>query len=274
MLLTRNLEEKPPPYKGIQMRSKLELRCAQYLDHHEVIWTYEQPVDPELVGGKPIPYLPDFTIALFPNGLFQLELGTTFAHWIEVKPQEFLYGLRDHLGVPERCNKFVEVTGDELRGAGIEELWKPKRLAELADADVLVVGNVDKTRTLSITMRPDGVHFRTDHPFVNYREVQRQAEQARQRAQWAWEEAQRRAHWEAEQRRIEDERRAAEAAQWRARLEQVLPMLRTWARGAANYPGVCRCCFSHYREADLSIYRRDGDYRLVCHGCETRAAGA
>lgn len=276
-MLTRNWEERPPIYRGRQMRSKLEVHCAQHLDRFGVEWYYEAAVAPERLGGKTIRYLPDFGIARDTceiGQICELELGTDYANWIEVKPQEFLYALRDHLGVPERCNQFVEVTARELADAGIEELWKPKRLAELAEADVLVVGNVDKTRTLSVTMRPDGLEFRIDHPFVNYREVKRREEQERQRAQWLREQEERRADWEAERRRIEDERRATEAGWWRARLEQLLPVLRAWTRGQATYAGICRCCSSHYSHVDLSIYRSNGRYVLVCHDCETRAATA
>ena len=74
-------------------RSHLEVLVAQELDEHGVNWDYERFVT--LPNGPQVRYLPDFTINSA-NPALQLP------QWVEAKPQQFLYDLRDLLGVTRR----------------------------------------------------------------------------------------------------------------------------------------------------------------------------
>lgn len=266
-MLARDWDERPEPYNGVQMRSKLEVRCARFLDQLSVPWEYEVPVE---IDGRRIPYLPDFHIdARNPHGVSLLEIGWGYAPWIEVKPQEFIYLLRDHLGVAERSNEFVEVSAKELRADDIEELWKPKRLAEITDNDVLVVGQVDKDRTLSATMTPEGVNFRIDHPFVNYRGVTKRREKDRQRAVLARQEEERRRQREQEAEQREAERKVRRAA----RLRELGATSFVGSRKEhARFLGMCWICEAFAEPAELWVYFwPQQPYRIVCATCDIDA---
>lgn len=65
------IDAKPTEYRGILMRSRLEVDFARHLDDIGAVWTYE----PRIFGTKGSGYLPDFVIER-PDGY----------HFIEVKP--------------------------------------------------------------------------------------------------------------------------------------------------------------------------------------------
>lgn len=271
-MLARDWDERPEPYNGIQMRSKLEVRCARFLDHLSVPWEYEVPVE---IDGRRIAYLPDFHIdARNPHGLSLLEIGWGHAPWIEVKPQEFIYLLRDHLGVAERSNEFVEVSAKELRADDIEELWKPKRLAEMTDSDVLVVGQVDKDRTLSATMTAEGIDFRIDHPFVNYRGVMKRREKERERAEWQarWERDRR--ERQAEEQRLAQQREAEREERRRRKLQELGTAFFAvgWRKKQASFSGTCDVCETYGEPSDLWVhFHPSRPYRIVCKACDIAA---
>jgi hypothetical protein len=270
------------------MRSKLEVHVAQHMDRLGVPWAYELPV-------PGIKYLPDFIVAtewsvesrlanqisaVTTEGDVFLDLGGADAHWVEVKPQSFIYQLRDHLGVPERTDSVVSTTAQELHDAHVEELWKPKLLAEKTGRDVLVVGEVDRTRTLSVTMSPDYVWFRTDHPFVNTRNAVAKLRKEREDRQW-WEDYERR-RLECERRRLEREADNLRLAQEReverlARQQRKLRELGAtslvgWRRQQASFAGLCEICETHTGNSELWVYfRPSSPYRLICVDCDAKA---
>lgn len=201
------IEFSGPSHNADGFRSRLEFDVAQELDEHLVDWGYEQPVI--LPDGNSPHYLPDFTIHAAED---HLELP----QWVEAKPQQFLYDLRDSLGVTRRAGeKFsgtVDVTGVEhvdLRGMGIEELWKPKLLAEITGETVLVLGGVGGSSKLTVDMTPHGIAFRRDHPFANWAGVMKRRERDRQRreaverhAEYLRQQERRDAEWEARRHQI------------------------------------------------------------------------
>lgn len=186
-----------------KFRSHLEIMVARELDEHSVRWQYEQRV--VLPDGRSPRYLPDFLIETANPEL-------RLPQWVECKPQNFLYALRDLLGVTRKYgDRFAgEVTcegvsSETLRGLLVEELWKPKMLAELTGESVLVVGTVGAVASLSIEMRPDRVCFSREHPFVNWVGIQRAKEREQKRLQWEAEAAERQRLWQLQQ----DQRRQA-----------------------------------------------------------------
>lgn len=256
-MLTRDWSARPEPYNGVQMRSKLERHVAEFLDELHVGWKYEEPVQHE---GRIVYYKPDFLIVgTYPHLDLDDEMDPMLncgARWVEVKPQEFIYALRDHLGVPERASgQHVRVTAEALAEAAIEELWKPKRLAELTGRDVLVLGSVNRDRTLSATMQSDGVLFRTDHPLVNYRGVLKAQEKARQREQWQREAAARQAEYQREQRRRDAER-----------LEVFGQIIRHSHRIVSRYDGTCEWCSKRFEAFDLYAFKANR-WVAICRPC-------
>lgn len=244
---------KPTRYGDITFRSALEAKVAEQLDALCVKWHYEleshkavawfagsyQP-DP-----KPVPgYLPDFTIE---DASEDLELPL----WVEVKPAELLYAVRDHLGCPERFDNDVEhpISGAELYRANLTEIWKPKRLAEIYGRDVLVVHQINRNRTLSILMRTDGLVLSRRHPAVNFRQVVADADRVER-------EARRRAEQEAAAAEYQ-KKRAAQVAEW---VEHVRENGRP-----ARFAGRCLACGVTRVAAELLIARcSDGGWGALC----------
>lgn len=166
------------PFKvNVDDRSGLEVKVKAELDAHSVKYQYE-PKNIKLLNGRLCKgYWPDFGIL---SASPELELPP----YLEVKPQEFLYDLRNLLGITRRHGE--KFSGDLFIDCGFEalqelksELWKPLRLAEMTGEDVLCLGTVGGTSSLSITMTPKGLIFRRDHPFVNWTGVLKRKEQDR-----------------------------------------------------------------------------------------------
>jgi hypothetical protein len=66
------LKARPTTYRGVEMRSRLEARFAQWLDADDLGWVYE----PRAYGGRGGQYLPDFQID-----------GPSLSLWfVEVRP--------------------------------------------------------------------------------------------------------------------------------------------------------------------------------------------
>lgn len=200
---------------GNGYRSSLEARCAEALRTIGLVAEYERKTE------FSVHYLPDFTV----TGQMESEeaavayavkmeayeeaggLGRSF-QWIEVKPPDFLYRLRDDLGVTRRAGEYfkgavtVKCTADDFRARAdaeaFRELWKPKKLAEKSGRNVLVVGNAHGTSSLTILMTPDAAIFERNHPVANWKHWTIDAERRERRAR------------EEEQRRLELERFKAE----------------------------------------------------------------
>ena len=238
-------------------RSHLERTVADELTRLGISWRYEQPV--LLPNGASPRYLPDFTIDEAPTH-FELP------QWIECKPQQFIYSLRDFF--PEITRQFGEyfdkpiAVADfgwhELLEAGFDELWKPKRLAELTGESVLIVGAVNATSRLSIEMRQDTIVFSRCQPFVNWAGIQKQNERKRRRIQWEKESEQRQRQWE-----------AAQAMRRRQTLDAVLASRRI---GPNKFAGHCCGCNAFVPQALGILYKASivgGGYRFfaVCNNC-------
>lgn len=257
-----------PAHDSNGFRSRLEFDVAQELDEHQVDWGYEQPVI--LPDGHSPHYLPDFTIH---DADSDLELP----QWVEAKPQQFLYDLRDSLGVTRRAgekfNGVVDVDGVEhadLRSMGIEELWKPKLLAEITSESVLIVGGVGGSSKLSIEMRPNGITFRRDHPFVNWPGVLKRREADRQRRDAALRQA------EYERQR---EQREAELEARRHRVHRDIDLVKKVILhkncGAPRFESPC--CGCNFPTPTGTLYRVDlvgggSRWMVVCPTCQSGAA--
>ena len=237
-------------------RSSLEKKVAIELDRLNVDWTYEQP--PSLPPSVKLGYLPDFTIHDAPDWL---ELPS----WIECKPQEWLYDLRDDIGVTRKAGEYfqqdvhADADSEWLRREGFKELWKPKRLAELTGEAVLVIGGVGGRRRLSILMDSDELVFSRSQPFVNAREAERQKERER-KEQEARKDRARQACLRAGQRVQMRSDRVAAIRRIAAQLQPKEP----------RYPSVCYGCNSF--GADGKIYRANaqgGEWIRVCAPCQS-----
>jgi hypothetical protein len=241
-------EAQPTIYNGVEFRSALEARVAEQLDGFNVLWVYEEPS-----GHPAVPYLPDFTIV-------QATTDLDLPRWVEVKPGELLYAIRDKAGLPERFDEPVRlaVTAANLESSGFVEAAKPKALAEAAGEPVLVVSAINRTRTLAVLMAPDHVVLTRSHPAVCWQQILKDAERKRQQAQWAA---------EAEQRRVE-----REAAEGR-RIQDLLTYVRTKGRNA-RYDGCCWICRQEQPAADLVIFPAERGYGAICRGHLTEAVPA
>lgn len=269
MLLTRDLSQRPEPYRGIQMRSKAERAVAEHLDALGIrSWEYEAPAN---VGGEVVRwYLPDFYIPAGFSGVVDSDEGPIRvdipgASWIEVKPQSMLYDLQDRMRAPKRQTACIQISSDDLKRTGIEELWKPKRLAEHSGRPVLVVGEVGRSRTMSATMHSGCIWFRSDHPFVNFRTAVDDMRKRRERL-----EAERRHRERLEQQRIEREKRQRERdAELRSRWQQLRPVVSGARRTPAKFNGDCEACrASCTREHLVLCWTGGGKYVCLCHDCE------
>lgn len=232
---------------------------ARELDEHGVQWQYEQRV--VLPDGRSPRYLPDFLIE---EASPELQLP----QWVECKPQDFLYALRDLLGVTRKHGDRFSgevicegVTSETLRGLLVDELWKPKMLAELTGKCVLLVGTVGAVASLSIEMRPDSVCFSREHPFVNWIGIQRAKERERKRLQWEAEAAERQRLW-----RLEQDRRREAIAQ------SLSDTLRFRHLGPTRWSRPCYGCSDFVRAGTGSLRKVefiDGshEWRVVCSNC-------
>jgi hypothetical protein len=169
---------------------------------------------------------------------------------VEVKPAELLYAVRDHFGLGERFedDEWFDCSADDLQSAGIEEIWKPKRLVEHTGGEVLVVSKIARNRTLSVEMHPGGVVLSRLHPCVNWRQITHDREAAQRQRD-------REAEWARERR----SRELAEA-EWRS---QVLLAVKDRGR-PARYGGWCVLCGAHLEPEHLMIVRVEETWRPVC----------
>lgn len=247
-------------------RSNLERDVARELDAHGVQWRYEVAVT--LPDGRPVRrYLPDFTID---EAIHELQLPA----WVECKPQQMLYELRDALGVTRRAGEYFQtdvhvegVDGATMRSRGFDELWKPKALAELTGLAVLIVGGVQGTNKLTVEMRPDEIVFSRTHPFANWRGYLRAIE--RERAQIEHE--RRMAEW-----RRQDAERAAKMARERAdRATRLTDFVRrtvaAHTRYTPRFASTCIRCDAYgdtgglYRVRLSDLHER---WVRICPACE------
>ena len=183
------------PHAPGKFRSQLEVLVASELTARGVDWSYEVPVT--LGNGSQLRYLPDFLIN---KASADLELPK----WVECKPQQFLYELRDTLDLTRRYgDKFstpIELEGcdsKELMNRDIQELWKPKRLAEITGESVLVVGGVGRVSTLTVQMNAKSMTFSRTNPFVNWKAVQQARERSARDARYKELAARQKAEYEA-----------------------------------------------------------------------------
>jgi hypothetical protein len=223
---------------------------AEFLDDRGVEWGYEMPV--EYDDGTPIHYLPDFTIH---EAAPELDLP----RWVEVKPEEALHALRESCRLrPEDCDGVrIEMTSDDIKARGIDELWKPKKLTEVLAPDaVLVVSRVNRCRTMSVLMEWDAITFSKSQPFVNWLTVERERERAEREAEWRNQEALR-----SQQRQAEMEVRRRTARSQRESLIQ-------WQGHRSNiYGGACFVCGWRVDSYDGLVFKVDGGYIVSHENC-------
>lgn len=258
-------------------RSHLEKLIADELHAHCIEFTYEQEVD--WPAGMNVKYIPDFYIhpeqtvfdALSPEPL-------PLPRWVEGKPIQFLYDLRNYLGVTRRHGEMfsgtVEVPGIEGKHLWEHhrELAKPKRLAEVMGEPVWVVGGVGGKSQLSMTMLPEAILFHRDNWFVNWigykRRIEREEASRRQAEEReAWLERRAEMDREAAERRAANERQAVEqrARQW--------AIIRTYrVVGANKYDKPCWQCGEVVGAfcGNLRNVNTNGGSMWVttCHDCE------
>lgn len=236
-------DARPVTWKGIQFRSMIEAKVAKELDGLGVRWEYEAPV--QGVNW----YLPDFTIIDAPE---ELQLP----RWVEVKPGDLIYNLRDYVGCPERAPEgdhdgythTSAITAKQVHDIPIEEIWKPKRLAEWTGEPLLVVSAINRDRTIGAVMHPDHVELGWSHPAVNWRRIVKQREAE--------------ARWEAQRREWEklQAQREAEAAELRAELVRLARL-----RGrSSRYDGWCKICQTENPAQNLMAFRYEDRWITVC----------
>lgn len=247
-MIWRRDETRPTRYHGTLFRSALEAKVAEELDGFGIQWEYEQPVE---VDG--LPYLPDFTLDPRSDLADEFDLAGEWgiAPWLEVKPAGLLYALRDHAGLPERFdgNHTLHLTAQDLRAAGMDEIWKPKRLAEATGFTALVVSAINRHRTLSVLMTPDGIELSRSHPLVCHRQLVADRQRAEREAQWRAEMERQRAAYEAEQRR---------------QRQAIIAYAKSRGR-PARYDGWCCICSDDHFADELVIFRAaNGRWLAVC----------
>jgi hypothetical protein len=255
-------------------RSRLESEVAAELDRLNIHHAYEQPWIRESDGYQPKTYLPDFTIE--PSEAAE---ALWLPRWVEVKPQKFLYQLFETFNLARRYGDRFEqpfsitnIDHVEMRKRHIEELWKPKYLAELTGENVLIVGGVNKTKTLSVEMAPDQIIFSRTHPFVNQEGV-RQEERRRQREEeWEAERIARERMWRADQER----RQREEDRRNRTALEQVRKVITGPSMGTPRFASPCMGCGQRVQQ-HASLYRvlmssGTQEWRVVCFQCKQKAS--
>lgn len=246
-------------------RSALERKVADELDRHGVAWRYEVPIDTP--DGRRMSYLPDFTID---DSRDELQLPA----WVECKPQQMLYDLRDALGVTRRAGEFFStdvhvegVTPRNLRDMGLAELAKPKTLADATGLGVLVIGTVSGTRTMSALMLPGRITFSRSHPFVNWPGVMaaRRREQERLAAQ------ERFATWRRDLERAQRDAELARAERLAKARSAAAQIIHTHRRYTPQFASTCNVCAANHGR-DGGLYRVQTQFNerwiRVCPLCE------
>jgi hypothetical protein len=240
-------------------RSHLEVLVAQELDEHGIDWDYEKPVI--LPNGPAVRYLPDFTINNADQALH-------LPRWVEAKPQQFLYDLRDVLGVTRRHGERFSgeiqqenVNSKDLQNLLVQELWKPKRLAELTGESVLVVGTVGGTSSLSIEMCADSIRFSRSHPFVNWLGLQKTKERQRKQLQYEAEAAERQRMWKEQQ----ELNRQAMKREVRETLQFKHLGATKWSKGCFGCNAFVQAGTGSLRKVEFT----DGsnEWRVLCSNC-------
>jgi hypothetical protein len=242
----RDPTAKPGDYRGIQMRSGLELAVAQVLDDWGVQWAYEAPAP---ING----YLPDFTIV-------QAHPQYGLTRWVEVKPAQLLYDTRDRFGLREDLAGepiTLDATVDDLHARHIPELHKPQRLAAATGEDVLVVSALNRNRTLSITCHGDSLSFTKWHPGVNWKTVVREQEQEAERFRRQVEYA----NWQSRREHEEAERAATRAYAVRKLVNEFKPVM------PGRFPSVCLNCLRSKDGEQVALYRPEDRWLAVCLSC-------
>jgi hypothetical protein len=191
-------------------------------------------------------YEPDFTIYRAPEEF-------EFPAYIEVKPADALYELRDHFGLPERFTTVEEFWMTEaMLNEVVDELWKPKRLAEQTGCEVLVTSKVNGNSTLSAILGPETVTLNRLHPGVNWPGHKDRVKRQLDDIYWANKNAERVA-----QQRAEEAQRIRHLREFFAAVGLV----------DALYPGTCWECDQWREPVDLYRAARktdDGRWALTC----------
>jgi len=259
---------------GPAFRSRLEQDIADEMDALDIAWQYERPV--VLPDGKSLRYLPDFLIGEHN----EWQHDGPLPQWIEGKPQQFIYDLRDSLGVTRRYGdrfsgtiSIPDVTSDQLRERHIDELWKPKKLAEITGQTVLVIGGVGGTSRLSCEMHPDAITFSRDNWIVNHKGLELRRERDRRH-----EESQRiAAEWttrrDEQQRALDGQRAIAESQRQQARTSDLRLILAHPVTGHNRHAGRCPGCEAHVEPGDGNLRNTPlvgGGSRwfVICARCE------
>jgi hypothetical protein len=264
------VEYTPPTGSGF--RSHLERQVAAELDAQAVDYSYESTEG--LPGLDQLRYLPDFKIN---RARAELHLP----EWVECKPQEFLYDLRDVLGITrshgERFKTPIPLTNCTAQtllamGERIAELAKPKRLAEITGKSVLVVGKVGATESMSIQMHADQILFSRSQPFVNWLGVQKAREREAQRLEFERRNEEWRKRNEAELAQSAFQRQQAAANQDKV----MLAIRQSPSRGPNRFSGFCCDCKSHVLPGYGDLRRvaySDGSLRshILCLQCRCKA---
>lgn len=230
-------DTQPTTYNDVRFRSGLEARVAEVLDDFGVLWLYEEP------SGYPVSYLPDFTI-------IQATTDLELPQWVEVKPADMLYALRDRAGLPERFEEpfRLSLTSANLLDSGFQEAAKPKALAEASGQSVLVVSALNRHRTIAALVAPDHVILTRSHPAVCWRQVLKDADRERERQQWVA---------EAERRRVEREVEDA------GRRMAIVDHARTNGR-PARFDGACWICHEVKAAVDLVVFHNGERWGGAC----------
>jgi hypothetical protein len=261
--LTPTKAQYKAPHAPGQFRSQLEVLVASELTARGVDWSYEVPVI--FSDGRQCPYLPDFLIN---KASPDLELPK----WVECKPQQFLYDLRDTLELTRRYgDKFsapIELEGcdaQELKNREVQELWKPKRLAEITGESVLVIGGVGRVSTLTIQMNAKSIIFSRTNSFVNWKALQQAKERELRDAEYRILAAKRQAEYEA----AAEARKQNEIKQRAILLTHVY---KAYPRGSNKYVSECCDCGATVPEGIgnlRSLRFEDGSRRffVLCPDC-------
>jgi hypothetical protein len=245
-------------------RSALERRVADELDRLSVPYTYELAVT--LPNFGPVPYLPDFTIEVDSSHL-------DLPRWVECKPQAMLYTLRDVTGVTRRAGEYFEtdvtvegVTAGHLVELDLKELAKPKRLAELSGDEVLVIGDVGRTKSLTALLTPDTIMFSRHNRFVNQRGVELTEQRAQREAAW-------RERAEIERQRYEQARAQAEAEREKNLWVALRAVLSTGVQAFPRYASSCAGCQQVGDNGMIYKVRLGTTERWIriCPACKMRA---
>lgn len=255
---------------GMKFDSALEFQVANDMDEIGLgeHWGHHVP------SGFPVYYEPDFTI--FKQPCMNPQCGVCdeyewagdylkLPRWIEVKPAELLYAVRNAVGLDQRFEgeHRSPLTAEHLDEITTGELGKVKRLAEFAGQSVLVVERMNRHRKLSLLLTPEEVQFSRSHPAVNHQGFLKDCADYVRHLEWA----------AARERDAAERERLARqhaADRERARSEQV-DMAQRWRRTfqlagsrPALYAGTCVICRRHRTNDYLVVARIDDRHRVMC----------